>query len=95
MFKEQEIMEFLDERIFQPVLTSSTASKKLKSGVKLTITRMNQRNAVGMIQYYWSAIIGTEKSTRFAQLMREEGFTRFEETIDEFRVRFTDAWLRS
>jgi len=95
MSKEQEIMNFLHDRVFDPILNSPIASRELKSGVNLTIARMNQRDAVGMIQYYWSAIIGTEKSTAFARRMRTEGFTRFEETIDEFRDRFSDVWLRS
>ncbi|MEK6752554.1 MAG: hypothetical protein AABZ00_09840 [Chloroflexota bacterium] len=93
MTREQEIMQFLHERVFDPVLNSSTASNKLKQGVRLTIMRMQERNAEGMIQYYWSAISGTEKSIGFARLMRNEGFTRFEETIDEFRTRFSDLWL--
>jgi len=95
MTKEQEIMNFLSDKVFEPVLCSTTASKELKSGINLTKTRMNQRNAEGMIQYYWSAIVGTERSTKFARMMREEGFTRFEETIDEFRDRFNDEWLVS
>ena len=95
MSKEKEVMDFLNERVFQPVLTSPTASRKLKSGANLTIARMNRRDVLGMIQYYWSAIVGTERSTEFARRMRTEGFMRFEETIDEFRDRFNDAWLNS
>jgi len=94
MTKEQEIMQFLHERVFDPVLHSPRASEKLKQGVRLTIVRMEQRDAEGMIHYYWSAITGTEKSIGFARLMRAEGFNRFEETTDEFRERFNDAWLR-
>jgi len=48
-----------------------------------------------MVHYYWSAIIGTERSIGFAARMRQEGFTRFEEALEEFRVRFDDAFLRS
>lgn len=95
MTNEQEIMDFLQERVFQPVLSSPSASKELKSGVNLTIVRMNQLDAVGMIKYFWSAVIGTERSTEFARRMRAEGFTRFEETIDEFRDRFNDTWMQS
>jgi len=62
-------MDFLHQRIFDPILQSPAASEKLKQGVRLTIMRMEQRDAVGMIQYYWSAIIGTEKSIGFAVLM--------------------------
>ena len=48
-----------------------------------------------MINYYWSSFIGTEKSTNFAIMMKSEEFTRFEELIDTFRVKFNDKWLRS
>ena len=92
--KQQEIMTFLHRRIFDPILQSAEASERLKQGVRLTIMRMEQRDPAGMIQYYWSAIIGTERSIGFAALMREEGFDRFEEALEEFRVRFDDGFLR-
>jgi len=93
MSKEDEIMEFLSQQVFDPILQSDNASENLKKGVRLTITRMRQRDAAGMRSYYWSAIIGTEKSINFATLMRQEGFTRFEEVLEDFRARFTDDWL--
>ena len=95
MTKEQEIMRFLHDRVFDPILHSPVASDKLKQGVRLTIMRLEQRDARGMVQYYWSAITGTERSIGFAKMMKDEGFTRFEETIDEFRERFSDIWLAS
>ena len=49
--KQQEIMTFLHSRIFDPILQSPEASEKLKQGVRLTIMRMEQRDAAGMIQY--------------------------------------------
>jgi hypothetical protein len=92
--KEQEIMDFLHQRIFDPIMQSLAASEKLKQGVRYTIMRMEQRDASGMIQYYWSAIIGTEHSISFAALMREEGFDRFEEALETCRVRFDDNFLQ-
>jgi hypothetical protein len=83
MTKEEEVMDFLRDRVFDLILDSPQASKALKSGVRLTMTRMQQRDAAGMVAYYWSAIIGTDRSIRFAHQMRAEGFTRFEEMIDE------------
>jgi hypothetical protein len=41
-----------------------------------------------------SAIVGTERSIGFAVLMRQEGFDRFEEALEEFRERFDDRFLR-
>jgi hypothetical protein len=84
---------FLHSRIFNPILQSPQTSEKLKQGVRNTIMRPDQRDAAGMIQYYWSAIIGTERSIGFATLMRQEGFDGFEEALEEFRVRFNDAFL--
>jgi hypothetical protein len=55
--------------------------------------RLKERDARGMVGYYWSAIVGTERSVGFAALMKKEGFTRFEETLEEFRVRFNDDFL--
>lgn len=81
-------MDFLQDRVFQPVLNSPTSSERLKKGVRLTIARMSQRDAAGMVHFFWSAVVGTERSTSFAAQMRREGFGRFEEAIDEFRVRF-------
>lgn len=56
--------------------------------------RLCEKDAAGMMNYYWSAIIGTEHSKSFSALMKKEGFGRFEEYLEEFRDRFTDEWLR-
>jgi hypothetical protein len=92
--KETEIMDFLHARVFDPILGSSQASETLKQGVRYTIMRMDERDARGMVQYYWSAIIGTDPSIHFAAKMRSEGFDRFEEALEEFRSRFDDRFLR-
>jgi hypothetical protein len=92
--KEKQIMDFLHDRVFDPILVSAKASAKLKKGVRYTIMQLTERDAAGMIQYYWSAIVGTERSVGFAALMRKEGFGRFEEAIDEFRTHFHDQFLR-
>lgn len=95
MTKEEEIMEFLHQRVFDPVLQSSNASEKLKIGIRYTIMRLNEHEAQGMVSYFWSAIIGTDRSVKFAKEMKENGFIRFEEVIDDFRSKFTDTWLSS
>ena len=86
--EEQEIMDFLSERVFDPILCSPNASERLKQGCRLTINRMKQRDADGMVHYFWSAIVGTERSISFATQMRREGFDRFEEVLEDFRNRF-------
>lgn len=95
MTKEEEIMAFLSTHVFDPVLNSKTASRELKSGVNLTISRLKGRTAEGMVHYFWSAVIGTERSVSFSKRMKEEGFDRFEEVLEKFRDRFNDKWLNS
>ncbi|WP_316235098.1 MULTISPECIES: hypothetical protein [unclassified Bradyrhizobium] len=92
--KEQQIMEFLHERVFDPILNSTTASSDLKQGIRLTINRMMSRDAAGMVHYFWAAIKGTDRSIGFSARMRSEGFERFEEALEEFRIRFDDRFLR-
>lgn len=88
--KKAEIMKFLHEQVFDPILKSPKASKRLKDGVRYTIMRMNDRDSEGIISYYWSAVSGTDRSIQFAADMRAEGFTRFEDrdVLEQFRVRF-------
>jgi hypothetical protein len=93
MTKEDEIMNYLHKHVFDPVLNSLTASNELKSGVRLTITRLRQQDAKGMINYFWAAITGTERSNNFAKKMKQEGFDRFEEVFEDFREKFNDKWL--
>tara|TARA_B100000614_G_C14238193_1_gene365488 strand:+ start:188 stop:475 length:288 start_codon:yes stop_codon:yes gene_type:complete len=95
MDKKDEVMKYLHANIFDPILNSDTASNSLKQGIRLTIMRMNQLDAKGVVQYYWSAIVGTDRSIGFAAQMKQEGYTRFEEIIDEFRLEFNDRWLKS
>ena len=49
MTKEQEIMNFLHEKVFDPILNSKNAPANIKSGVNLTIGRMNKLSAEKMV----------------------------------------------
>ncbi len=56
--KKNEILAFLTNNIFQPILDSPSSSTELKQGVRYTIMRIEQLDAEGIIHYYWSAIVG-------------------------------------
>jgi hypothetical protein len=92
--KERQIMDYLHEHVFDPILVSAKASKALKQGVRLTIVRMTERDAVGMVDYFWAALKGTPRSVGFAARMKNEGFDRFEEALEDFRDRFGNDFLR-
>ena len=94
MTKEEELMNFLHEKVFDPILSSKEAPANIKSGVNLTIGRMNRLSAEKMIQYFWSAL-ATDNTISFSKKIKAEGLPRFEDVLEEFRDRFNDAWLRS
>lgn len=94
MTKEQELMQYLYEKVFDPILNSPKVSSEIKSGVNLTIGRMNRLSAEKMVQYFWSAL-ATENAIRFSKKMKKEGLTRFEDVMEEFRDKFNDEWLRA
>lgn len=93
MTKEEELMGYLHEKVFDPILTSQEVPANIKSGVNLTIGRMNQLSAEKMIQYYWSAL-STDNAISFAKKMKLEGLPRFEDVLEEFRDRFNESWLQ-
>lgn len=87
-------MDFLHEKVFNPILTSS-ASNRIKQGVRLTIIRLeSQKDASGMVKYFWSAIAGKGNAIEFSDKLKDAGYIRFEEIFEQFREKFTDAWLK-
>lgn len=93
MAKEQELMQFLHERVFYPILNSTIAPANIKSGINLTIGRMNRLSADKMVQYFWSAL-ATSNAIEFSKKMKAENLPRFEDVMEEFRDHFNEEWLR-
>lgn len=93
--KSKELMDFLHEKVFDPILNSNDYSNDLKQGVRLTIIRMGKLSAESKLKYYWSCIVGTDSSLSFAGKLKKQQATRFEDVLEEFRVKFDDKWLRS
>lgn len=93
MTKEEELMGFLHEKVFDPILNLKDAPANIKSGVNLTIGRMNKLSAEKMVQYFWSAL-ATDNAISFSKKMKSEGVPRFEDVLEEFRDRFNDVWLK-
>jgi hypothetical protein len=49
--KKAEVLRYLHEHVFDPILTSTKASEKVKRGIQLTINRMESRDAAGIVQF--------------------------------------------
>jgi hypothetical protein len=93
MTKKDELMGFLHERVFDPILNSRTASNLLKQGIRLAVMKMSKMEPAEILQFYTVSMVGTDKPTKFALQMKSEGFTQFEEASGEIQARFNQKWL--
>jgi len=91
MTKEQEILDFLEEKMFTPILNSASTSERFKTATRGLRLRMKQRNAQGMIQYFWSTVADANaKHANYGRMLQNEGFPEFEAVVDEFRIHFKE-----
>lgn len=91
MIKEQEILDFLEAKLFNPILQSPSTTERFKSATRGLRLQMKQRDAQRMIQYFWNTVADTKaKHTNYGRMLQNEGFPEFEELLNDFRVRFKD-----
>lgn len=91
MIKEQEILDFLEAKLFNPILQSPSTTERFKSATRGLRLRMKQRDAQRMIQYFWNTVADTKaKHANYGRMLQNEGFPEFEELLNDFRVRFKD-----
>ena len=95
MTKEEQVMSFLNKNIFDPILCCPTIHKDIEKGIRRTIDYFRTQDAAGMIEHYWRSIRGTDGSIAFSGMLKQHGFKRFEDVLEEFRVCFNDKWLNS
>lgn len=91
MTKEQEILDFLEDKMFTPIFDSTSASARFKKATRGLRLRMKQRDAQGMIQYFWSNVVdSTAKHAHYGRMLKNEGSFELEEVVNEFRIRFKE-----
>jgi hypothetical protein len=88
MTLKQEMMAFLHLHVFDPILATPHAPRQVRHKAQYTMMRLAPLSADQVRHYFWSAIAGTEQSIAFAAELKRYGFVRFEDVLEEFRVRF-------
>ena len=85
--QEKEIMHFLRENVFDPILNSANASSELKQDIISLVRSLNAEADWQMINS-WLSMAEYPPGFAVIQKMKDEGFLQFEATLDEFRRRF-------
>lgn len=92
MSKEQEILNFLEVKMFTPILESSSTSERFKKATRGLRIRIQQRDAQGMIKYFWNTVVNDKaKDATYGRMLKNEGFPEIEEVLNEFRVLFHEV----
>lgn len=88
-----KLLNYFDENMFNYNLQKAKqlGNTTLIRGINLTRARLSQRTSKGIIHFYWSAVSGTEKSIPFSNEMKQCGLIRFEDLLEDFRVKFKDC----
>lgn len=92
MSKELEILNFLEVKMFTPILESSSTSERFKKATRGLRIRIQQRDAQGMIKYFWNTVVDSKaKHATYGRMLNNEVFPEFEDVVNEFRVRFHEV----
>ena len=95
MSKEEQVLNYLYDKIFLDVINSKTASKKAKNIVNKTIMCLKQLPLESMIQYVWNAVYEEDNNgDRANNILKHEGFTTFQDIIEEFKIKFDDNFIK-
>ena len=95
--KKQEFLDYLEENVWREAerVGIENNDRRLIHGVRITRVRISQLPTVRkMLNFFWNAVEGTERSINFSDIMKAYGLTRFEDLIEDVRVRFNDDWIR-
>ena len=96
--KQQIILDTVERKVWSKAekIGIENKDRHLVQGIRLTRLRMSlQPTAEKTLNYFWSAIKGTDKSRGFYQLMKRYDLETFEDIVVEIRDTFTDEWLRA
>ena len=92
----QEMDNYFNAKLFEPTIKYATDNniKEIAQGARYTRMRMSQLDSKKKLQYFWSAIQGTEKSIKFSKLLKDNGVLRFEDILEEVREKFNDEYFK-
>lgn len=93
MTKEQEIMAYLQEKVFDPVLQSGAASKEDKKRIRFTIMCMNKLSAESMIEYFNNSLLKCEND--LSRSLKDKDLPSFNDVETEFNNKFNEIWLKN
>ena len=95
MEKKQQLLNFLHEELFNPILHSPYASSQLKHDFEHTEQMLKDFSAEGILFYIWNSFANKEVEMILSNRLMDEGFHSYEHVLNTFKHEFTYEWLLS
>lgn len=93
MTKKEELLYFLQDNLFKPILNSPLASSELKFDFSSMFTTIKDFSAEGIVLYFWTTMDHEEVHIVFSERLSYETSIDFPTFINEFKRQFTYDWL--
>lgn len=95
MNKKEELLAFLNDELFNPILQSTHTSSELKYDFEQLLATISHFSVEGILIYFWTTMTHAEIKMIFSHRLEEEASLDFHSFLDQFRSYFTYEWLRS
>lgn len=95
MNKKEELLTFLNQQLFDPILQSPYASDELKCDFQHMLTTISNFSVEGILIYFWTTMTNSEMQMIFSHRLEEEVSLDFHLFLNTFNSYFTYEWLRS
>ena len=95
MNKKQELLEFLQQELFNPIIDSPYVSLELKYDFITILDTLRNFSAEGILLYFWNMMANEEVQMIFSNRLMDEGFYNYPDLVTTFKNHFTYEWLLS
>lgn len=95
MTKKEQLLDFLNTNLFDPILCSPYSSDELKYDFNYMYNTIKNFSVEGILIYFWTTMANSEVQMIFVHRLEEEDLLDFNKFLTQFKTYFTYEWLRS
>ncbi len=95
MDKKQQLLNYLNNELFTPILQSPYTSSQLKYDFEHTRQTLQEFSAEGILFYVWNTFGSPELERVLSNRLIDEGFLNYGDALSTFKNQFTYEWLLS
>ena len=95
MDKKQQLLDYLEQNLFKPILSAPYTSYQLKEDFLYVQQTIKDFSAQGILYYVWNILANKDIAPLMADRLNDEGFTSYNQILNNFKTEFPYEWLTS